>query len=67
MDKTIAIYDGVTGTMIQIYTKKNKLEEEEYRGGRFANWSYNTKGNNDQLSTFGPVLKLVCVPNNLWR
>ena len=43
----IAIYDGAMGTMIQNYAKKNKLEEEEYRGERFANWTCNTKGNND--------------------
>ena len=50
----IAIYDGAMGTMIQNYAKKNKLKEEEYRGERFANWSCNTKGNNDQLSITQP-------------
>ena len=50
----IAIYDGAMGTMIQNYAKKNKLEEEEYRGSRFANWKCNMKGNNDQLSITQP-------------
>jgi 5-methyltetrahydrofolate--homocysteine methyltransferase len=52
----IAIYDGAMGTMIQNYAKKNKLEEEEYRGERFANWTCNTKGNNDQLSITQPQI-----------
>ena len=50
----IAIYDGAMGTMIQNYGKRNKLEEEEYRGERFKDWSCNTKGNNDQLSITQP-------------
>ena len=50
----IAIYDGAMGTMIQNYAKKNKLEEEEYRGDRFADWKCNMKGNNDQLSITQP-------------
>lgn len=50
----IAIYDGAMGTMIQNYAKKNKLEEEEYRGERFKDWSCNVKGNNDMLSITRP-------------
>ena len=50
----IAIYDGAMGTMIQNYAKRNRLEEEEYRGERFANWKCNMKGNNDQLSITQP-------------
>jgi len=50
----IAMYDGAMGTMIQNYAKKNKLEEEEYRGERFKDWKCNTKGNNDQLSITQP-------------
>ena len=46
----IAIYDGAMGTMIQNYQKRNKLEEEEYRGDRFKDWTCNVKGNNDMLS-----------------
>ena len=50
----IAIYDGAMGTMIQNYSKRNKLEEEEYRGDRFLDWSCNVKGNNDMLSITQP-------------
>jgi 5-methyltetrahydrofolate--homocysteine methyltransferase len=50
----IATYDGAMGTMIQNYSKKNKLEEEEYRGDRFKNWTCNVKGNNDMLSITQP-------------
>merc|ERR1719162_1616683 len=46
----LAIYDGAMGTMIQNYSKKKKLEEEEYRGEKFKDWSCNVKGNNDMLS-----------------
>ncbi len=50
----IAMYDGAMGTMIQNYSKKNKLEEEEYRGEKFKEWSCNVKGNNDMLSISQP-------------
>jgi len=50
----IAIYDGAMGTMIQNYSKRNKLEEEEYRGERFKDWTCNVKGNNDMLSISQP-------------
>ena len=50
----IAMYDGAMGTMIQNYAKKNKLEEEEYRGFQFKDWSCNVKGNNDMLSITQP-------------
>ncbi len=50
----IAIYDGAMGTMIQNYSKRNKLEEEEYRGDKFKDWSCNVKGNNDMLSITQP-------------
>ena len=50
----IAIYDGAMGTMIQNYAKRNKLEEEEYRGEKFKNWTCNVKGNNDMLSISQP-------------
>jgi len=54
----IAMYDGAMGTMIQNYGKKNKLGEEEYRGGRFKDWTCNVKGNNDMLSiTMPEVIK----------
>ncbi|UCJ15372.1 methionine synthase [Pseudomonas sp. MM211] len=41
----ILILDGGMGTMIQSY----KLEEEDYRGERFADWPQDVKGNNDLL------------------
>jgi 5-methyltetrahydrofolate--homocysteine methyltransferase len=50
----IAIYDGAMGTMIQNYSKKNRLEESEFRGDRFKDWSCSVKGNNDMLSITRP-------------
>ena len=41
----ILILDGGMGTMIQSY----KLEENDYRGERFADWPSDVKGNNDLL------------------
>ena len=41
----ILILDGAMGTMIQ----RHKLEEEDYRGKRFADWPSDIKGNNDLL------------------
>ena len=52
----IAIYDGAMGTMIQNYAKRNKLDEEEYRGERFKDWNCNVKGNNDMLSITQPQI-----------
>jgi 5-methyltetrahydrofolate--homocysteine methyltransferase len=52
----IAIYDGAMGTMIQNYSKRNRLEEEEYRGDRFLNWPCAVKGNNDMLSISQPKI-----------
>lgn len=54
----IAMYDGAMGTMIQNYAKRNRLEEEEFRGERFKDWSCQTKGNNDQLNiSQGHIIK----------
>ncbi|WP_394521766.1 methionine synthase [Pantoea sp. SGAir0184] len=39
------ILDGGMGTMIQSY----KLDEQDFRGSRFADWSCDVKGNNDLL------------------
>ena len=50
----IAMYDGAMGTMIQNYGKKHKLDEDEYRGDRFKDWTCNVKGNNDMLSITQP-------------
>jgi len=52
----IALYDGAMGTMIQNYAKRNRLEEEEYRGDKFKDWTCATKGNNDQLSISQPQI-----------
>ncbi|MCC2607428.1 homocysteine S-methyltransferase family protein [Planctobacterium marinum] len=41
----ILILDGAMGTMIQ----RHKLEEQDYRGERFADWPSDLKGNNDLL------------------
>ncbi|MCA7013675.1 methionine synthase [Dickeya dadantii] len=41
----IMILDGGMGTMIQGY----RLQEEDYRGERFADWHCDLKGNNDLL------------------
>jgi 5-methyltetrahydrofolate--homocysteine methyltransferase len=45
LQERILILDGGMGTMIQSY----KLEEEDYRGERFADWPSDVKGNNDLL------------------
>ncbi|WP_420892334.1 methionine synthase [Pantoea dispersa] len=39
------ILDGGMGTMIQSY----KLDEQDFRGSRFADWPCDVKGNNDLL------------------
>ncbi|NIG34088.1 methionine synthase [Pantoea sp. ICBG 828] len=41
----IMILDGGMGTMIQSY----KLDEQDFRGSRFADWPCDVKGNNDLL------------------
>ena len=43
--KRIMVLDGGMGTMIQSY----KLEEDDFRGARFADWQSDLKGNNDLL------------------
>ncbi|WMR31961.1 methionine synthase, partial [Metapseudomonas otitidis] len=45
LKERILILDGGMGTMIQSY----KLQEEDYRGARFADWLSDVKGNNDLL------------------
>jgi 5-methyltetrahydrofolate--homocysteine methyltransferase len=52
LEKQILVIDGAMGTMIQRY----KLEEEDYRGTRFANWPSDLKGNNDLLSITQPQI-----------
>ncbi len=46
----ILLLDGAMGTMIQGY----KLEESDFRGERFKDWSHDLKGNNDLLSITRP-------------
>ncbi|MGB2359816.1 MAG: methionine synthase, partial [Porticoccaceae bacterium] len=46
----ILVLDGAMGTMIQRHT----LEEEHFRGERFAGWHTDLKGNNDLLSLTQP-------------
>ncbi len=48
----ILFLDGAMGTMIQSY----ELEEADYRGDRFADWSSPLKGNNDLLSLTQPKI-----------
>ncbi len=46
----ILVLDGAMGTMIQ----RHKLEEEDFRGDRFAGIEQKVKGNNDLLSVTQP-------------
>ncbi|MCO1335416.1 methionine synthase [Microbulbifer sp. OS29] len=48
----ILILDGAMGTMIQ----REKLDEADYRGVRFADFHQDLKGNNDLLSLTRPEL-----------
>ena len=48
----ILVLDGAMGTMIQQY----QLREEDFRGARFANHSYDLKGCNDVLSLTCPYI-----------
>ncbi|MER2042759.1 MAG: methionine synthase [Pantoea agglomerans] len=48
----IMVLDGGMGTIIQSY----KLEEEDYRGSRFADWPCDLKGNNDLLVLSKPAV-----------
>ena len=50
LKQRILILDGAMGTMIQ----RHKLEEADYRGERFKDWSCDVKGNNDLLSLTQP-------------
>ncbi|NHQ59981.1 methionine synthase [Chlorobium sp. BLA1] len=45
LEKRILVLDGAMGTMIQ----RHKLQEEDYRGARFASHSHPLMGNNDIL------------------
>ena len=52
MSEKILILDGAMGTMIQEYN----LQEEDYRGEKFANYESSLKGNNDLLSITQPKI-----------
>ncbi|MBL4672301.1 MAG: homocysteine S-methyltransferase family protein [Arenicella sp.] len=52
MAERILILDGAMGTMIQ----RHKLEEEDYRGERFADWQSPLKGMNDLLVLTQPEI-----------
>ena len=52
LEKRILLIDGGMGTMIQ----GHKLQEQDYRGERFADWSCDLKGNNDLLVLTQPQL-----------
>ncbi len=50
LEQRILILDGAMGTMIQ----QHKLDEADYRGERFADWTVDLKGNNDLLTLTQP-------------
>lgn len=52
LSQRILVLDGAMGTMIQ----RAKLEEDDYRGERFANWDQPLKGMNDLLVLTQPEL-----------
>ncbi len=56
LEDRILVLDGAMGTMIQRY----KFSEEDFRGGRFKDWTSSLKGNNDLLSITHPeaILKI---------
>ncbi|MES9847463.1 MAG: homocysteine S-methyltransferase family protein, partial [Candidatus Thiodiazotropha sp.] len=52
LKQRILILDGAMGTMIQ----RHKLDEQDYRGERFADWPCDLKGNNDLLVLSQPAI-----------
>ena len=52
LNERILVIDGAMGTMIQRY----KLEEADYRGTRFTDWTSDVKGNNDLLCLTQPQI-----------
>ncbi len=50
LQKRILVLDGAMGTLIQSY----KLNEADFRGNKFENWSNDLKGNNDVLCLTQP-------------
>jgi len=52
LHERIVILDGAMGTMIQ----RHKLQEEDFRGERFADWASELRGNNDLLTLTQPKI-----------
>lgn len=52
LKERILVIDGAMGTMIQ----RHRLNEEDYRGERFADWPSDLKGNNDLLCLTKPEI-----------
>jgi len=52
LENRILILDGAMGTMIQDY----KLDENDYRGKQFSEYTSSLKGNNDLLSLTQPKI-----------
>jgi 5-methyltetrahydrofolate--homocysteine methyltransferase len=52
LKQRLVIFDGAMGTMIQ----QHRLNEEQFRGERFAQWRYDVRGNNDLLVLTQPKI-----------
>jgi 5-methyltetrahydrofolate--homocysteine methyltransferase len=52
LQQRILVLDGAMGSLIQTY----QLDENGYRGERFAAWPHDLKGNNDLLSLTQPEI-----------
>ncbi len=50
MSQRVLVLDGAMGTLIQ----RHDLQEQDYRGERFADWAQDVKGNADLLSLTQP-------------
>ena len=64
LEQRIVLLDGAMGTMIQSFG----LDERDYRGDRFGDWSRDLKGNNDLLTLTRPqVIQELAVPKSSRR
>jgi 5-methyltetrahydrofolate--homocysteine methyltransferase len=52
LKQRLVIFDGAMGTMIQ----QHRLNEQQFRGERFAQWRYDVRGNNDLLVLTQPKI-----------
>jgi 5-methyltetrahydrofolate--homocysteine methyltransferase len=52
LQQCILVLDGAMGSLLQTY----QLDENGYRGERFADWPHDLKGNNDLLSLTQPEI-----------